>query len=405
MYNPFSTNIYEAERSNNGEWFYQLFSSDNVAIKLKTEKERLDAVLCNPAALKVFKLQCDLFSLGEVRAVSKGSSKIRVNDPLSNHLKRPNVYQTQRQFLWDYMFWTMLGTSYLYTSSKVLNDNTSQYFLDPTRFVWTEEIINAMDKNIVSKQRHNENMKMSIEYFNLDGTWTKYQLKDISTFFDLSNGVGNWFRGNSSIDALYKVISNSEKALDAKGVNLDFSAKYFASGTHKEDDIYGTPMGDAEKNSIEKSFSKNKPVHATKSNVTLQRFVDDIAALKLDEGYFADYFIIGGMYNIPRDVLEANLAGSTYENQEKARASFVDYCLRPKGEDLMNGLENVFGYDDKNIDLHISWNHLSFMQVVERDRASLKMSQLANLRQAQEMMILTEEEVVARGKEIMEYEG
>lgn len=404
MYNPFSTNIYEAERYKNGEWFYQLFSSDNIAVKLKTEKKRLNAVLNNPAALKVFKLQCDMFSLAEITAVSK-SGKLRENDPLHKHLKRPNVYQTQRQFLWDYMFWTMLGTSYLYTSSKVLNDNTSQYFLDPTRFVWTEELLNKMDKNIISKQSYNDNLKLTIDYYNLDGTWSKYQLKDIKPFFDLSNGVGNWFRGNSAVDALYKVITNSEKGLDAKAVNLDFSAKYFASGTHKEDDIYGSPMGDTEKNSIEKSFSKNKPVHATKSNVTLQRFVDDIAALKLDEGYFADYFIIGGMYGIPRDVLEANLTGSTYENQEKARASYVDYCLRPKGEDLMNGLEQIFGYDERNIDLHISWNHLGFMQVVERDRASLKMSKLNNLNMAKEMGVLTDEEVMMRAKEIMEYDS
>jgi hypothetical protein len=405
MYNPFSTNIYEAERYKNGEWFYQLFSSDNIAVKLKTEKERLDAVLNNPAALKVFKLQCDMFSLAKITAISKGSNKIRPNDPLHKHLKRPNLYQTQRQFLWDYMFWTMLGTSYLYSSSKVLNDNTSQYFLDPTRFVWTEELLNKMDKNIVSKQSYNDNLKLTIDYYNLDGTWSKYQLKDIKPFFDLSNGVGNWFRGNSAVDALYKVITNSEKGLDAKSINLDFSAKYFASGTHKEDDIYGSPMGDTEKNSIEKSFKKNKPVHATKSNVTLQRFVDDIAALKLDEGYFADYFIIGGMYGIPRDVLEANLTGSTYENQEKARASYVDYCLRPKGEDLMNGLEQIFGYNERNIDLHISWNHLGFMQVVEQDRASLKMSQLANLEKAQAMGVLTDEEVMMRAKEIMEYDS
>lgn len=404
MYNPFSTNIYEAERYKSGEWFYQLFSSDNIAVKLKTEKERLDAVLNNPAALKVFKLQCDMFSLAEVTVVNS-SGKLKENDPLHKHLKRPNLYQTQRQFLWDYMFWTMLGTSYLYTSSKVLNDNTSQYFLDPTRFVWTEELLNKMDKNIISKQSYNDNLKLTIDYYNLDGTWSKYQLKDIMPFFDLSNGVGNWFRGNSAIDALYKVIANSEKGLDAKGINLDFSAKYFASGTHKEEDIYGSPMGDIEKDSIEKSFNKNKPVHATKSNVTLQRFVDDIAALKLDEGYFSDYFIIGGMYGIPRDVLEANLTGSTYENQEKARASYVDYCLRPKGEDLMNGLEKIFGYDERNIDLHISWNHLGFMQVVERDRASLKMSQLTNLNMAKDMGVLTDDEVMQRAKEIMEYDS
>ena len=275
------------------------------------------------------------------------------------------------------MFWTMLGTSYLYTSSKVLNDNTNQYFLDPTRFVWTNEITNTMDKNIVSKQKYNENQKLTIQYHNLDGSYSKYQLKDITAFFDLSNGVGNWFRGHSSIDALYKVIANSEKGLDAKSVNLEFSAKYFATGTHKEDDVYGTPMSETEKNSIESTFKTNKAVHATKSNVTLQRFVDDIAKLKLDEGYMADYFTIGGMYGIPRDVLEVNVKGATFENQEKARVAHVEYCLKPKGEDLMNGLEKIFGYDQKNIDLNISWNHLGFMQVVERDRASLKATKLA----------------------------
>lgn len=404
MYNPFSTNIYEAERYNNGDWFYKLFSGNSASAKVRTEKERLDMVLCNPAALKVFKLQCDMFSLAKIEAHSE-SGKIKKNDPLVNLLERPNLYQSQRQYLWDYMFWTMLGTSYMYSNSKSINDNTKLYWLDPTRFVWTDDILNAMDRNLLSKQVYNENLKMTIEYCNLDGSNTTYQLKDIITFFDLSNGVGNWFRGHSSVDALYKVISNSEKGLDAKGVNLEFSAKYFVSGTHKEDDIYGTPMGDPEKESIEQSIKSSKNVHATKSMIDLKRFVDDIAKLKLDEGYFADYFIIGGMYGIPRDVLEANLEGSTYENQEKARASYVDYCLKPKGEDLIMGLGNHFGYDNRNIQLKISWSHLGFMQVVEKERASLKSTQLNNLRIAQEMEILTKDELIQRGKEIMDIDG
>lgn len=404
MYNPFSTNIYKAERLRSGEWYYELFSGNKTNTSILTEKQRLDAVLCNPAALKVFKLQCDMFSLAKIEAYSE-SGKVKKNDPLVNLLQRPNLYQSQRQYLWDYMFWTMLGTSYMYSNSKSISDNTKLYWLDPTRFVWTDEILNAMDRNLLSKQTYNDNLKMTIEYCNLDGSHTKYQLKDIVAFFDLSNGVGNWFRGNSSVDALYKVISNSEKGLDAKGVNLEFSGKYFVSGTHKEDDIYGTPMGDDEKTSIEDSLRGRKNVHATKSMIDLKRFVDDIAKLKLDEGYYADYFIIGGMYGIPRDVLEANLQSSTYENQEKARASYVDYCLKPKGEDLMMGLSNHFGYDSRKIKHSISWSHLGFMQVVEKERASLKTTQLNNLKVAQEMNLLTEDELIARGKEIMEIDG
>lgn len=403
MYNPFTSNIYEAERLKSGEWFFKLFSSDNQVLKLKSEKERLNAVLSNPAALKVFKLQCDMFSLGEIKAYRNG--KVLPNDQLANFLKHPNFYQTQRQFLWDYMFWTMLGTSYLYFNSKVLNDNTKLYWLDPSRFVWTDDLIEKLDKNVLSKQVLNEQNKLTIDYYNLDGTYTTYQLKDIMPFFDLSNGIGNWFRGNSAIDALYKVISNSEKGLDAKGVNLDFSAKYFVNGTHKEDNTFSSPMSQAEQQSIEDSLKGKKPVHATKSMIDLKRFVDDIAALKLDEGYREDYFTIGNMYGIPRDVLEASLNGATYENQEKSRGAHVEYCLKPKGEDLANGLENIFGYTDRNIDLTISWSHLSFMQVFEKERASLKSTQLANLSMAKEMGLLTEEDVMARGKEIMEIDG
>lgn len=402
MYNPFSTNIYEAERYTNGEWFFKLFDSDNYVKKLKTEKERLDAVLCNPAVLKVFKLQCDMFSLGEIKAVR--NNKNQPNDALLKFLKQPNYYQSTRQFLWDYMFWNMLGTAYLYTNSKVLKEGTVQYFLDPTRLIWTDELNKKLDKLVLSKQSFNDLERLTIQYYNLDGTYTTYRLSEITPFFDLSNGLGNWYRGNSSIDALYKVISNSEKGLDAKGINLEFSGKYFVTGQHKENDVYGTPMSDGEKKNIEKGLRKAKPVHAVKSMIDIKRFVENIDNLKLDNAYREDYFTIGNMYGIPKDVLEVSLSGSTYENQEKARGAHVEYCLKPKGEDLMDGLQKIFGYNEKNIDLVISWEHLSFMQVFERERASVKSVQLANLRQAQEMGIMTEEQVIERGKEIFEYE-
>jgi len=402
MYNPFSTNIYEAERYTNGDWFFKLFDSDLKTTKLRTEKERLDAVLCNPAVLKVFKLQCDMFSLAKINAVR--NERVLQNDPLVNFLKKPNLYQTQRQYLWDYMFWNMLGTAYLYTNTKTLNNSTVSYFLDPSRFVWETELIQKLDKNILSRQSFNDLERETIQYYNLDGTYTTYTLKDIMPFFDLSNGVGNWYRGNSAIDALYKVIYNSDQSLDAKGINLEFSRKFMVTGQHKETDIYGAPMSGDEKDSIERNVRKNKPVHAVKTMADIKRFVDNIANLKLDESYREDYFTIGNMYGIPRDVLEVNVNGSTYENQEKARLMHVEYCLKPKGYDLVNGLERIFGYEQRNIDLVISWNHLSFMQFAEREKALTKKDQLANLQMAQSLGALTLEEVSNRAKEIMQYE-
>ena len=72
MYNPFSLNshITEAERLSNGDWYFKLFDNQNTNnFKRLSDNDRLNFVLSNPALLKVFKLNCDLFSLAEVTAI------------------------------------------------------------------------------------------------------------------------------------------------------------------------------------------------------------------------------------------------------------------------------------------------------------------------------------------------
>lgn len=403
MYNPFRTNITQAERYTDGSWFFKLFGSDNQLNIYKDDAERLKVVLTNPAVLKVFKLQCDMFSLGNIKAIRNG--KPQPNDKLLNLLQQPNPFQSQRQFLWDYMFWNMLGTAYLYTNTKIIKDTTVNYFINPSRLEWTDALIQKLDKFVYSSKSKRELEQLTIKYKNLDGSYNTYQLSELTPFFDLSNGLGNWHKGNSSIDALHKIVANTDEALTAKNINLEFSRKFFITGQHKENDIYGTPMGVDEKKSIETSLRGEKPVYAIKSMVDLKRFVDDMAKLQLDESYFSDYFKIASMYGIPKDVAEAYAKGSTYENQEKAKAAWIEQSIAPKGEDLMDGFQKIYGYNEKNIDLVISWNHLSFMQVFERDRASVKASKLANLRMAQEMGILDESTVIEMGKEIFDYES
>ena len=80
--------------------------------------------------------------------------------------------------------------------------------------------------------------------------------------------------------------------------------------------------------------------------VDIKRFVDDLRVLELDKSFLADYYVIGTVYGIPRDVLEA-YQSSTFENQEKARAGHVSYTLEPAGEALGAMLEKRWGYDVK----------------------------------------------------------
>ena len=330
--------------------------------------------------LSVFKLQCDLFSLARITSSKDGESL--ENSEILDKLKQPNPFQGQRQFLWDYMFWNMFGFSTLWGASKVLTEENNIYWLNTAMIEFPNELQKKLDKHYFSKGAVDALLDEYIIYHYSDNTKKKIQLKEIYSFADLSNGLGNWFGSPSALDALYKVVSNSEAALNAKNVNLEFAGKYLVGGDTTAENIYEQPLGKGEQKSIEDVVTSGKKVTAVKSAISIARFVDNIAQLELDKSYFADYYIVGKMYGIPREVLEANLdRGSTFTNQSIARASHVEYTLQPKGDDLTNGIERYFNLTD---DLIISWDHLNFTQ--ETKKAALENDKL----QAETIKILLE---------------
>lgn len=356
-----------AERDLAGNWFYSMFSIKSSIKQLTSDKQKLDLILTNPAVLKVFKLNCDLFSLGKVYNVQNG--KLIQKDFLNTIQPRPNKHQTWNQFEWDYMFYRMLGTAYLWRSNNtnLQSSETKFYWLNPAKMEFDSKLLKKLDKLTLSQSSFNELERETIKYTFEDGSKLNIPLSQITPFFDLSNSVsGNWYKGNSCIDALYKVITNNNELLDAQNINLRYSGKFGVTGQQDPNNVSQIPMSETEKIDIESKVNGKKSVHAFKSKVDINRFVSDIANLKLDEQYLNQYFIIGSMYGIPRDVLEANLSGSTYENQEKATGKHISYALQPAGDDLINWFSSFIG-----VELAISWNYLPFMQVFERDRAEV----------------------------------
>jgi hypothetical protein len=405
MYSPFTiNNIQEVTRQNDGSFFYQLFSSESNSGKTLSDSDKLNLVLTNPAALRVFKLNCDLFSLAKFKAYK--NDKLIDNDPLVKLLNNPNPFQSQRQMLWDYMFWNMLGTAYAYPTSKIVKDDTNIYFLNPSRFNWTQELCKKLDKIILSKKSFNDLQGLNIKYRNNDGTDSTYKLSDVIPFFDLSNGLGNWYKGNSSLDALYGIIKNSASTIKAKEITTEFMGKFLVSGQQKPTDMgaSGIPMGNAEKESIESSVRGNKSVHAVKNMIEIKRFVDDANKLKLDDSYADDLFKIGSLYNTPKSILDALLKSNSYEYSAHDQFRMVEQCLQPKGNDLADGLERYFGYTDKGIDLRISFSHLSFMKVIEETTGVIISTKLDNIKKAFDMGGLSEDEAKKLTKEAMSYE-
>jgi hypothetical protein len=353
------------ERDLSGNFFYEVINQQANLNKFKNDQDKINVILSNPAALKVFALNCDLFSLGKINTPA-------VNDFLYTQRKKPNFKQNWTQFLWDYMFFVQLGTAYLWTPNNSLNETSPIQWLNPAKLDFDSNLIDKLNNLILSNVTYKDLLKGTVKY-SFGNTSKLIPISEITPFYDLTNTVSNnSFKGVSRIDALYKVISNSENALNAKSINLEFSQKFIASA--KSESLESVNMTDTEKRNIEGVVRGNKNVHAIKKPIDIKRFVDDIARLKLDECFYNDYFMIGSMYGIPRDVLEANLKGSTYENQEKAVNRHVEYVLKPKGQMLTDSLEDLFNYPE----LTMSWEHLSFNQVFEKERQEVIKLKLEN---------------------------
>lgn len=344
----------------------------------------IDSVLEHPAALKVFALQCDLFSLGEVFVKDK-DGKLIDDDPFLSFINNPNPYEEKSDFLWNYMFNNMLGNAYTYVDSKIISDKNKAYILDSWKVVIPDELKKHSDKLILSSSTEKSLNNKSIRYFFDDGTSKSLEWGKIIHIPDLR--VGGRFKGASRIDALKKIIANSEASLDAENININYSGKFLVAS---DNTIEKPPLSTDEKKDIEKKMLGGKAVHAVSKMLEIRRFVENMASLELDKKYLNAYYLIGKMYGIPRDVLEA-YESSTFENQEKARGAHVSYALQPRGNALMNGFERMFGYQSEGKDIFISWDHLPFMQVFEEQRANIKKTTLDSLEKMLSMGFSKEE--------------
>jgi len=363
----------QVEHNNQGDWLYWMFGGKGVKQKRLSTQQKLRLILSNPACLKVFALNADLFSLGKINTEKE-------TEYLKTLRKTPNYKQSWTQFYWDYMFWSMLGTAYLWKSGgKLFNDANTVQWLDPSKFEWKPSTVEKMMDFILRKATYNDLMGDTVKYILGNGKFKYIPLSEITPLHDLSSSMNdNFYIGISRVDALYKIIMNSEEALDAKNINVRYSGKWMVSGKQDPNNVNELPLSDIEKADIEEKINGGKQVQANKSAIDIKRFTDNMAALKLDESYWSDYFAIGSMYGIPRDILEAHVAGgrggSTYENQEKSLVRHIEYGMKPKGEELTDALEAIFEIEDTQM----TWDHLACYQVFEVERQNVVKLKLEN---------------------------
>ena len=341
-----------------------------VAYSEFSQQEMLSLVLSSPAMLKVICLQCDTFSMGKFYAYNDKDVEQKTSKSLE--VMKNLRGTTKSQFLWDWMFWNMLGNVWLAVTDKNFDRLTKFHFLNPLNI----EFPNSMQyKKIVLSKSAEKAQNDEIIKYNINGQTTNFKRGDVLHFTDMSNTASLGEQGASRLEALFKIIINSEECLASNKINTEFSRKFLVAGSVDAMDTTQRMMGKDEKEDIKTKLRNKESVHVVKSMVEIRRFVENMKNLELDKSYMNAYFLIGNMYNIPRDVLEA-FNSSTYENQEKARGMHVYYTLDPKGEDMSEGIRRYF---DDPMKLVLSFDHLPFVQVMELDREKVKAEKIKNL--------------------------
>ena len=328
-------------------------------------------VLENPAALFLFLLVCDLYSMGEYKIYKVGSEEPEEDHEVLRFLKKPNPMQTEEQFAWDYMFWRKLGCASLLFESNILKDGLKSYWLSPDCIDWPKWFEDNKGTLFMSDKSVRELNEKMLKY-KTSNQELPFKFKNLKQFFDISNGINGWFNSPSRLDALHKIVQNSENALDSKNINSHFASKFLVAGKHDVTNTASLPFAKIEKNDLEqKMLDKTRRVHGMPSMVDIKRFIDKPEVLKsLDDAYLSDAMKIGQMLKIPQDVIGNLTKGSTYENQEMARAAIVYYALQPDSEDFCKGITDFFGITDYV--LKYEFGHLPFVQAFEKSRSEVK---------------------------------
>lgn len=331
----------------------------------KTHDEKMRMVLTNPAANWIFKLLPDLFSMGKFVLEDANGDRIEEH-PYLTMLSTPNPMQSEQQWKWDYMFYKKMGVAKLYVHRPTTIANRL-YWLHPDKIEYPQSVKDNFDRLFLSEQSVREFMNTPVLYE------TKTQrlqmtMGQIVHYSDFSNTITGWWESPSVLDALYKIITNSDNLVSSKNVTSRLAGKFQVSGEVGLENVNDLPMGSKEKASIENILKSKKSIYASRTQSRINRFVENPGMFKgVDESFLNDAFVIGKALNIPRDVIEL-LSGSTYENQEKARAVIVSYCLSPDAEDLCQGLERKVE-PPPGLRLKMVFDHLPYVQVFENEKA------------------------------------
>ena len=327
--------------------------------------------ILTPALLFISKL----FSQAEFKVVNKETGKQEKNHWLIKLLNKPNLYQTQSDFLESLQFIQIAqGKAVGYLKRPIgfseAEDIDSIYLLDSDLIEWPLKYKDTNFRSPMLSARAKSSADNEIIKYDVNGENLKIKVKDLIFFYDLPNMLQkNFYDVNSRLDGLRQTLINTNDSLIAKNIILKTNGKELISGGNNE----SFPLAGEDKEKAENLLQNNyglgwfrKRGIVTKANINYQSLHIALRDLGLDESVKVDGNLIYTALHIPKDIISLEAKKTTYNNFKESMVSYIQNEMQASTNAFADVLNQLI--DDSEYKLVGSYEHLPIMQFILIER-------------------------------------
>lgn len=353
----FGREMLRVERNRAGVFSYEFLPSDS----FHNTNNYLHLSLNNSVAMTIIALRAKMYSQMKISHKRIDGSDVP-NSPYVALLKKPNYFQSQEDFLFQQMwFLSACGSNYTYQTTA-LGMPKMLYNLIPSDIDFDD--VFKLDKFIVTDSEFKQFEKKTIKY-KLHTQTHDLPLKDITPFYDLSNGLSqnDWMRSPSRLQGIQKVLSNIDENVKAKNINLQFAQKFLAINKQVQAGN-SRPLQQSDRDAIADVLRKNS-LQISSQDIDVKHLVSDLKRLFLDEQFANDALKCLLAFDMNKDILNYfGTGGSTFENQEKGELRYLQNSIVTSANNTMNSFSQTWGLFERGEYLQASYDHLPIMQGV-----------------------------------------
>lgn len=385
----------QVERYSNGDTWYTIGQIDSLSGKICAMRDRVSFALSNESfmsnALKVTRL-------GSQARFHSANTKGEIISTYALHdlMPRANAFQTWTEFISQVMLYANIGLAVIYIPNNTLSSTNTIHCLKLEKITYNAGALNKLG-SIIGLNKGSEYLKQTrVNYTFEDGSTRSIPLNELHLISALPLGLSsNLFENITLVDVLYKVLINSNELLDLEYKTSKLAQKVIV-GEKKGGVDLSLPQNEPEKQSIEKSVMSDKFITATNKDIQAKRLVESKSGLGIPEHYKLWSNVIGDMLGISPDLgIDAK---STYNNQELATGRTIEFAVMP----ILDKLVEILEQNSSLKNIQISFAHMGFNQVFEKEREEKNKLKLDNIISALDKNLITPQRAEELTKQIFD---